>query len=254
MNSLDALTKRIAKLSEGQLALLDSVAEILEQPIEMERLSDSDVVSSQFLTAFGDMLKLHHALSIDYLDKHRFEAAMERIYRALGCDASRPPRNNPGHDLTVDGVEWSLKTQGDKTIKEDELHISKFMELGKGKWGDDEEDLHGLRDMFLEHMTSYSRIFQLRYFNLSDGADSPNPVVHFYELVEIPKALLQESAHGEFEMKFDSKQTPKPGYCRVMGTNKSKKFELYFDGGSERKLQIKHLRKALCVVHANWRF
>ena len=32
------------------------------------------------------------------------------------------------------------------------------------------------------------------------------------------------------------------------------KFQLYFDGGTERKLQIKHLRKDLCVVHAQWEF
>ncbi len=31
-------------------------------------------------------------------------------------------------------------------------------------------------------------------------------------------------------------------------------FQLYFDGGTERKLQIKHLLKSLCVVHAEWKF
>lgn len=32
------------------------------------------------------------------------------------------------------------------------------------------------------------------------------------------------------------------------------KYALYFDGGTERKLQIKSLRKSLCVVHASWEF
>ena len=32
------------------------------------------------------------------------------------------------------------------------------------------------------------------------------------------------------------------------------KFSLYFDGGTERKLQIKHLRKDLCKIHATWIF
>ncbi|MBK7271462.1 MAG: hypothetical protein IPI07_18805 [Flavobacteriales bacterium] len=29
---------------------------------------------------------------------------------------------------------------------------------------------------------------------------------------------------------------------------------MYFDGGGERKLQVQHLRKSLCLVHAEWVF
>jgi hypothetical protein len=32
------------------------------------------------------------------------------------------------------------------------------------------------------------------------------------------------------------------------------KFQLYFDAGGERKLQIKGLKKPHCLVHAEWRF
>jgi type II restriction enzyme len=60
----------------------------------------------------------------------------------------------------------------------------------------------------------------------------------------------------------NSTQIPKPGYCRVyeekegglFGTERKKKFELYFDGGGERKLQIKALDKSLCTIHAEWIF
>jgi len=172
VHDVKSLAKRIGNLSDGQLALLSSVVDTFEQPISFTRFEDSDVVCEDFLVAFGDILKLHHTLSDDYLDKHRFEAAMERVYQALGRDAERPGMCNPGHDLTVDGVAWSLKTQGDKSIKRDQLHISKFMELGKGKWKA-KKDLHRLRDMFLEHMTGYSRILQLRFFVHEPSPDSP---------------------------------------------------------------------------------
>jgi type II restriction enzyme len=251
MNDLEALVNRIKTLSAGQFALLNSIVETFELPISAWRLDGSDIVNSEFLAAFGDMLKLHHTLSVDYLDKHRFEAVMERVCKALGREASRPKKNNPGHDLTVDGVAWSLKTQGDASIRKEELHISKFMELGKGK-REDEKDLLGLRDMFLEHMNAYSRVFQLRYFALAPAPSMP--ASHFYELVEIPKALLQEASNGEFEMRHKSKQTPKPGYCTVRDESGEIKFQLYFDGGTERKLQIKHLQKGLCTVHASWEF
>ena len=32
------------------------------------------------------------------------------------------------------------------------------------------------------------------------------------------------------------------------------KFALYFDGGTERKLQVKDLQKSLCIVHGEWDF
>src|SRR5205807_2426255 len=111
----------------------------------------------------------------------------------------------------------------------------------------DPKDLEGLRNQFLEHMGDYERIFTLR-------ALKRGPAEYLYELVEIPKEMLQEAQKGEFEMCLSSKQMPKPGYCFVKDDKGGTKFELYFDGGTERKLQIKHLNKSLCKVHARWQF
>jgi type II restriction enzyme len=122
------------------------------------------------------------------------------------------------------------------------LHISKFMELGKGPW-----ELPLLRDMFLEHMRSYERILQFRCL-------APGPASYLYELVEIPKTLLMEGAVAELVTQAGSRQTPKPGYGYVYDEDRRLKFALYFDGGTERKLQIKAIRKELCTIHATWRF
>lgn len=94
-------------------------------------------------------------------------------------------------------------------------------------------------------MQGYERILSLR-------ALSKAPNWH-YELVEIPKSVLDKARHGRLEMKLNSKQTPKPGYCYVTD-EQGRLFDLYFDGGSERKLQIKGLRKDACIVHASWKF
>ncbi len=242
--------ERIGKLSKGQLALLNAIIDTFGQPVTATRKEDSDIVSPEFLVVFGDILKLHHTMSDDYLDKYRFEAALDRVYKALDHKAERATRN-AGYDLSVDGVKWSLKTQGDKGIKPGKLHISKYMELGKGKW-ETEADLPGLRDWFIAHTNGYERIFQLRYFELDSS--ELKPARHYYELVEIPKALLLEATTGKFEMMHRSTQNPKPGYCTVTGADGRIKFRLYFDGGGERKLQIKDLRKDLCIVHATWEF
>lgn len=101
--------------------------------------------------------------------------------------------------------------------------------------------------MFLQHMHSYERIFQFRCLR-------PGPTLHLYELVEIPKALLLEGIDAELVIQARSHQTPKPGYGYVYDPDRNLKFALYFDGGTERKLQIKKIRKDLCTVHATWQF
>jgi len=242
---------RLARLTVGHLKLLNAFLDTFEQPISTTRLESSDFASPDFLSAFGDVLKLHHSLSQDYLDKHRFEAALVRVFTSLGITATRHKSlTHPGQDITVDQEKWSLKTQGDRGIRHDSLHISKFMELGKGRW-DDESDLAGLRDQFLRHLRSYDRVFQLRYFRvIVEGA----PLRHFYQLVEIPLTLLRKARRGVFRMMHNSQQIPKPGYCTVYDRRMAILFELYFDGGTERKLQIKDLRLDQCMVHATWEF
>ena len=120
------------------------------------------------------------------------------------------------------------------------------MELGKGVW-----ELARLRDVFLDHMQNYERIFTLRCIN---RIPKGNPTFFKYELVEIPKNLMLESLNARLVIQTNSQQNPKPGYGYVEGAGGNLKFSLYFDGGTERKLQIKQLRKALCISHATWEF
>lgn len=95
-----------------------------------------------------------------------------------------------------------------------------------------------------DHMENYDRIFSLRFKEIEGG--------DYYELVEIPKSLLLEAEHGELTLCESSRQNPMPGYCTVYDEDGGIKFKLYFDGGTERKLQIKHLKKGLCHVRATW--
>ena len=249
--SPDPLAAAIALLSPRQREFVGRIISALTTPVETWRNPRTDLATEQFVELMSDVLRGQHISSSKALGKEHFEHALAGIFVELRHDAELSPMGFPGADLKVDGVPWSLKTQGDMGIKDDLIHISKFMELGKGRW-EDEADLAALRDRMLAHMEGYERIFTLRY--LSRARSRRRTGEQRYELVEIPKALLEKAAGRPCVMAQKSRQTPKPGTCAVRQEDGSVAFELYFDGGTERKLQVRKLRKDLCVVHATWRF
>lgn len=239
------LVSAIPELTAGQLHWLQRVVIVFGSEHNFV-LNNSDIFDEVTVQNFGDAMRVHHSFSAEPFSKDKFEYVLVQVLNMSGHKASLAPKGNPGHDATIDGVKVSLKTQANKNIKENILWISKFMELGKGQWRDDPKDLENLRDQFLTHMKSYQRILSLRALTRAP---------HWrYELVEIPKQVLTQALNGELEMMAGSTQFPKPGYCYVRQPSGELMFELYFDAGSERKLQIKNLRKDLCHTHAIWDF
>ena len=234
----------LAGFSESKIDWLNLIVERFEL-VHAYRQFRGDLITHKILESFGDALLVHHCLSKESLSKDRFEYMLERAVNSSGQRAAIAPRGNPGHDITINGEKFSLKTQADASLKLDSIHISKFMELGSGEWSNNPMHLIGLRNQFLDHLKEYERILILRTLR-----KPPEPWL--YELVEIPKKLLLGAKDGELEMRMESGQNPKPGYCRVYSKDRELQFELYFDGGGERKLQVKNLRKDLCVVHSTW--
>ena len=243
--NIEEIVKKIPQLTSGQLFWLSKVIDTFDCDHSFKVLDDS-ILDRCAVDNFGDALRIHHCFSAEPFSKDKFEYVLVEILKMSGTKASLAPRGNPGHDISIDGVKISLKTQADKNIKEDKLWISKFMELGRGEWGDNSDDLVMLRDKFFSHLKSYDRIFTLRALQKGPSWS--------YELVEIPKKILLLAKTGKLEMMHNSKQTPKPGYCHVTNKSGEKIFKLYFDGGGERKLQIKNLLKKYCTVHATWKF
>ena len=242
---IESLVRSIPALTAGQLHWIRRVVSVFSADHTFI-LNGSDLFEETTLQNFGDALRVHHSFSSEPFSKDKFEYVLVHVLKMSGHKAELAPKGNPGHDATVDGVQLSLKTQADKNIKEGTLWISKFMELGRGDWGDDPNDLEGLRGQFLNHLERYEKILSLRAVRKAPRWK--------YELVEIPIEVLKLAKAGELEMKLGSKQFPKPGYCYVRNEPGQTIFSLYFDGGGERKLQIKNLNKDSCRVHAQWEF
>jgi len=242
---IELIIKKVPSLTDGQLFWLNKVLKVFDCYYKFE-IRQSDLFDKHAFENFGDALRIHHSFSVEPFSKDKFEYVLEQTLNIKKKIAKLANKGNRGHDMSINGIPVSLKTQADKNIKKDKIWISKFMELGKGNWGDNPNDLYELRNMFLDHMKNYERILSLRALTKAPKWK--------YELVEIPKKLLQSAVNGELEMKLGSKQFPKPGYCYVRDENGEQMYQLYFDGGSERKLQIKNLLKKYCVVHATWEF
>lgn len=237
------LAANLSRLTASQLRWVQGVLEQFALPYRFKRNSTSGWITESVLNEIGDALRIHHAFSRQPLSKDRFEFALERALNQAGVKSHLArSRTNRGHDITIAGTPVSLKTEAAANINADFIHVSKWMELGKGEWL-----LPKLRDAFLEHMESYERIFTMRCLHAG-------PTTYSYELVEIPKPLLLEARKCQLEVRTESKQNPKPGYGYIYDPNGDLKFALYFDGGTERKLQIKHIRKKLCIVQATWTF
>ena len=98
---------------------------------EIARLTDQAMAGE---IDFGDALRLHHAFSAEPFTKDKFEFLLWKTFTAGQVDAALAAKGNPGHDISIAGERFSLKTQADRSVKAERIWISKFMELGRGKW------------------------------------------------------------------------------------------------------------------------
>jgi type II restriction enzyme len=152
---VQSLVEKLYELTGSQINWIEAIVNQFSVAHTYE-IFDSDLFNDCMLDSFGDALLIHHCMSKESFSKDKFEYVLERVANFCGNDAEIASRGNPGHDITINGQRFSLKTQADRNIREGEIHISKFMELGQGQWGDDPEDLIRLREQFFRHMNSYS--------------------------------------------------------------------------------------------------
>ncbi len=245
-----SLIPDLRALTTEQFAWVKHLVRSMALPVNSIRNPRSDIFPDDRSVGLLFLyLITHHVLSAEAFKKEKCEYALQQIMETLGRTAElAASRTHPGHDLTVNGERWSLKSEAHRGIKKDRIHVSKWMELGRGRW-EDEDDLRTLcANNFQRHLANYDRIFTFRCLNPDE------PVDHHYELLEIPKAIFVTACSaGVFTMMTSSRQMPKPGYCRVSDSG-GLMYELYFDGGTERKLRVQKLRRDLCVFHAEWKF
>ena len=132
---LDNLIQKLRSLSTTKRHLVSHLVDRLNVDTDSALTTPSEPFDHAFVSRFGEILQTHHALSNQPFTKDKFEWAMVEAFKGMGRKAEHGPPGLAGYDIEVDGHKWSLKTQADRSIKPDSLHISKFMEMGKGGMG-----------------------------------------------------------------------------------------------------------------------
>ncbi len=234
----------VSNLKPTQIALLLEMARAMTVEIEEYVNESSDIISPEFATNFSNRLLIHHATHADKFAKKAFEYAFANASIATGKSAQVVfSSTNPGTDVVVDGVNFSLKTEASARINRKKITISKLMEARWIRECNNKEDFaNGVATRVVSHLQQYQRILILRGYNLSRNLIK-------YELIEIPHNLFLEIINltpSDFTEKTAS------GSCRAyvyIGDNKA--FTLSLDGSVE-KVTILGLDTNLCFYHASW--
>lgn len=240
---IQQLLKVAQGLTESQLACLLGTANTLNTNIQCKIMPSSDIVDEAFNNDFMNRLLMHHATTAAKMKKEAFEFAFINAANASGKKAQLAKNmTNPGFDVVVDSIPFSLKTEAEKNIKLDIIKISKLMEsAGVRNFSTKGEYVRYTREHIVPLLRKAKRIIVLRCFNQSTYLQ--------YHLVEIPLELLLKIE--KFTDKDFSERTRVNSSWAGVYDSKGLQFKLNFDG-SDEKITINGLRVDLCIIHGYW--
>ena len=244
MSILAAIQKEAKTLPKERQKLLLEFAEALHGTIRIAANSRSDICSKDFSENFGARLLVYHAFHEQKMTKKTFEFAMKRASLDTGKNAEiTTSQTNPGEDIIIDGVRFSLKTEGAKSMSKSKITISKLMEARWIRECESKADFcRQSKHKILPHLESYSRILSLRAFDPEGGAFA-------YELVEIPLSLLNRV--GKLSPDDFSEKSKSGGSRATISENGKNLFSLTLDGSVE-KVTISNLLVSECQIHGRW--
>lgn len=240
------LLRKVGQLDDLGAQVLETMVDSLAGSFRETLLPSSDIATPAFAQNFRQRLQIHHATHEEAFKKKTFEFAFKASSIAAGKTATMDPNDsNPGHDVTVDKVKFSLKTEAGKSINSDFITISKLMEARWIRECQTGEDFQRGMSKLLTHFLHYERIVMLR----AKAVSVPFAGVE-YQLVEIPLAVIQ--AVGLLKATdFGPRGERSGGSSAVVKFKGEDAFRLRLDGSVE-KVTVSRLKKSLCTVHATW--
>lgn len=202
-------------------------------------MASSGVFNDAFLANLQGLVGVHHSIYPAIPPQGiYFEALVESALRNVKKPFSVIPtaRNQPTHDLLVEDVRLSIKSETGKGTKLDRITITKLCTTEKEPWSADV-----LLPRVLEHLARYDLILMLRAIWIS-------PVLH-YQLLEIPVATLELMKSAQFVPIERRKGRQSLGADVLDGEDIA--FHVHFDG-SDGKCSIRGLHTRGCEMLLEW--
>jgi hypothetical protein len=199
----------------------------------------SGVFNDAFLSNLQGLVGLHHSLypSIPPQGIY-FESLVENALRNVKKPFSVIPtaRNSPTHDLLVEDVRLSIKSETGKSTKLNLITLTKLCTTEREPWTPDV-----LVSRVMEHLTRYDLILMIR-------AIWKKPILH-YQLLEVPVSTLQLIEAAKFSKIERPKGRQSLGADVYDGDDVA--FHAHFDG-SDGKCSIRGLHIKRCAMLLEW--
>lgn len=201
----------------------------------------SRLFPADFQIALKGLIAIHHSIYATIPPQGiYFESLVEKAFR----ETKRPftiirgtPRNAATHDLLVDGLRLSLKTETGKSAKDRTINITKLCTTEREPWA-----AEVLLGRALEHLSRYDVILMLR-------AVWKPPIVH-YQLILINVDWLQRMKHAVFEVVGNRSGRQSFG-AHAIDSAGERLFRIHFDA-SDGKCSIRNLRVSDCELLSEW--
>lgn len=257
---------KMSKVSQKISELPPHVEKLIERLISAAKANNVDsfltghwLMNKELYSLFGLKLAMYHVVTKSPVNKYAFENVLAESCLEVGISAELPKSATADVDVVLAGKRTSLKSEGKI---HDNIHISKFCELGWGPWAKPEDLFYKINK---KNKTDSNRTFEIRIDQydaiLSLRHDDTEKDCIKYELVEIPidafrRVLSIPLQEYKREMSASSSKTnPKSFNIRTSWSGKKTDRDIVvkFDGGGERKLTITLPKEAATVV-ATWSF
>jgi hypothetical protein len=200
----------------------------------------SGLFQPDFLIALRGMIAVHHSIYAELPPQGiYFEALVENAFRRVRkpFEIITPSgRNQPTHDLLVEGHRISIKTETGLGTDGEAVNITKLCTTEREPWTSDV-----LISRVMEHLTRYDLILMLR-------AIWEGPILH-YQLVEIPIDTLRLIRNAELHAVGRRRGRGSLGADIVV--EGAVAFHVHFDG-SDGKCQVRGLSLRYCEVLEEW--
>jgi hypothetical protein len=193
-----------------------------------------------FLHALRTLVNMHHFIYRSVPPQGiYFEALVQEAFTTIKkpfTPIEPTPRNLPAHDLLVEGIRISIKTETGAGTKGKRITITKLCTTEKEPWTP--EVLIG---RVMAHLARYDVILMLR-------AVWEHPLIH-YQVLEIPIDLLAliEAAQLQGSGNRRGRQSLGADVLR----NGQKVFRVHFDG-SDGKCSVRGIEIQDCQMLSSW--